>query len=73
MRTHGGQAAQAKRRREEWIICSDCTTHRFRPTQVVDVEEPATWPRIAGMTIFVLVLFASIAYALPVIAMAVRS
>lgn len=27
MKRHGGQAAQARRRGEDWLLCTDCTDH----------------------------------------------
>jgi hypothetical protein len=69
---HGGWAAQATRRNEEYAGCTVCgqRSHRFRPES--PVEEPVSVMRIAGYTFFLLVLFGSILYGLPIIGEALR-
>jgi hypothetical protein len=41
MKRHGGYAAQAKRRNEEWIACTDCTTH----SRATYLHPHETWPQ----------------------------
>lgn len=71
MRTHGGQAAQARRRGEEWIQCVDCTPHSPPRRRLMQAEpEPddrMTPMRLLGLVIFALGMWAVLLFALPVV------
>jgi hypothetical protein len=72
---HGGYAAQAKRRNEEYRACLHCGQRAHRQQAVgpdlVD-EEPVTVMKVAGLTIFCLVLFGTILYPLAILGEVMR-
>lgn len=57
-KTHGGYAAQAKRRGESYCMCNDCG----RRSRTYEPEEQVTPVKIAGLVIFMLALFAAVLY-----------
>jgi predicted short-subunit dehydrogenase-like oxidoreductase (DUF2520 family) len=62
---HGGYAAQAKRRDEEYVACLHCgqRSHRWQAELAdADPDEPVTVMKIAGLTIFCLFLWGTIIY-----------
>ena len=73
-RTHGGQAAQAKRRQESWIACTDCTSHDRRRRQADPIEADDVTPvKIAGLVVFAFALLFGVPLAVLIIGTAVRS
>jgi hypothetical protein len=67
MGRHGGLAAQAKRRNEEYLGCLTCGQPHARYRPHVEPEEHPTLWRLVGMVVWLLVMGAIAVYALPVV------
>lgn len=64
---HGGWATQAKRRGEEYVGCTVCGAPRHPRHHRVELEEPTSAWEILGLVLFVLFMYATIIYALPLV------
>lgn len=58
MRKHGGYATQAQRRGEEWIACTDCTTHSRDRLQPMQTSEESVFDFLRALVVFVLLMVA---------------
>lgn len=67
---HGGWASQAKRRREEYLGCVQCGMPTHPRQQAYPEPVQSRW-NIFGLFLFVVLMYAAILYALPIVLEAV--
>jgi len=71
---HGGWAAQAKRRKEEYLGCTECGMSRHPRQQAIPAEEvEEVRPlKIMGLAVWLICFYAVVIYFLPVLLESVR-